>query len=117
MQCDLVSGFVRFQWQLAIAAPTRMPTKTAITVVGPQPGAFGTEARQQDEGLIKTKAARRVVSERGAPRGDACVLVGIRSQQNPHETSRTLLSLFQSVGALYFPQDHSQGRPKLFHRR
>ena len=65
VQCDLVSGFVRFQWQLAIAAPTRMPTKTAITVVGPQPGASGTEARQQDEGLIKTKAARRVVSLRG----------------------------------------------------
>ena len=84
---DLVSGLARFQSQLAITAPARMPTtKTAITV-GPQPGALLAEARLQNHQKdAKIKAERRVGSLGGMRQEPTRVQT--ESRQNPHETSR-----------------------------
>ena len=90
MQCDLVSGFVRFQWQLAIAAPTRMPTKTAITVVGPQPVFWQRQGSTARPRLLKIRPREGSVAREGCVKSRRVLYQAFaRSNKNPHESSIT----------------------------
>ena len=101
---DLVSGLARFQSQLAITAPARMPTtKTAITV-GPQPGALLAEARLQNHQKdAKIKAERRVGSLGGMRQEPTRVQTGRGELTKPARNFSTLLSLFSIHWRPVFP--------------
>ena len=115
MQCDLVSGFVRFQWQLAIAAPTRMRTSKTDNYLTSQCSVAEARQHSQGQGLLEITAEGRVGSLGGMLQGQTRAPKGIVEIDKTRTNLPALVTgLFQSFGGLYFPQDHSQRRTETF---
>lgn len=108
---DLVSGFVRFQSQLAIAARHECQTSERRLPTDRSSVRFGRGAKPR-QGLLKPKAEGRVGRLGGMRQEPMRALLGARSYKTRTNLQHRFFSSFQSFGALYFPHDHSQGHPE-----
>ena len=112
---DLVSGFVRD----SIAA--RNCTNADLLDSYYRRTAAWCSSKVWQRGSKAIKGSSKSRPKEGSAAWEGCVNGRNVSWQafwepakNPHELSRTLLRLFQSVGGLYSPQGHPQRRPKTF---